>query len=292
MKLRPVDFASEGVFLSGMAHFPKYMEETISQAHAAASRAATILSKDTITASGVVCDVNGRECIGCGACFKVCQFGAIEIQDTLEGKKAHVTTTVCRGCGVCNSVCPTSAISLNHFTDSQIFAEVEAAYLVSAKESHFEPKIVGFLCNWCGYAGSDMAGVSKIQYAPNVREIRVMCSSRIHPKFIASAFLNGIDGVLVCGCHLGDCHYINANYQTEKTIKSGKKTLEKMGINPGRLRQEYISASEGAKYALAVNSFTEDLRKLGPLELDDEQKEKLLKLKLKKARGKTSKEEN
>jgi heterodisulfide reductase subunit A len=286
MKLRPIDLATEGIFLCGTAHFPKTIDETIIQANAAASRAATILSKDTIIASGIVCEVNRKECTGCALCQEVCQYGAIELEDRPEGKKAGVMAAACEGCGVCNSVCPTGAISLGHFTDSQIFAEIDAAYSVPGNEAHFEPKIIGFLCNWCGYAGSDMAGVSRLQYAPNVREIRVMCSSRIHPRFIMEAFLNGIDGVLVCGCHLGDCHYMKANYHTEKTIKAARKALEKIGINPERLRQEYISASEGVKYAEIVNNFTSICKKLGPLKLNAEQKEKLLELKLKKVKEK------
>jgi len=286
MKLRPVDCATEGVFLCGLGHFPKSIDETISQANAAAGRAVTILSKDKVVASGVVCEVDEKECIGCGLCQKVCQYGAIELEDTAEAKTAKITPAVCQGCGVCNAVCPTGAIILKHFTDSQIMAEIDESYSVPIKETYFEPKIVGFLCNWCGYAGSDMAGVSRMQYAPTVREIRVMCSSRIHPKFIYQAFLKGIDGVLLCGCHLGDCHYMKANEQTEKTIKATQKNLKKIGIAPERLRHEYISAAEGAKYAEAVNDFTDILKKLGPIKLNAEHKEKLTALKLKKAKKK------
>jgi len=283
MKLRPVDFAAGGVFLCGTAHFPKTIKETIGQAQAAAGRAAAILSKDAIVSSGATCEVNEEECIGCGLCQKVCQFGAIEIIDLPDGKTSRVTAAMCQGCGVCNSVCPTAAISQSHFTDPQILAEIDSAHFIPEGGARFEPRMLAFLCNWCGYAGADMAGVSRIQYAPSAREIRVMCSSRVHPKFIAEAFLKGIDGVLVCGCHPGDCHYIKANEQTETTIEGVKKRLEELGINPERLRYEYISAAEGAKYAEKVDAFTDLLTEMGPLEITEEQKRGLMELLLKPA---------
>lgn len=126
VKLRPVDFAADGVFLCGMAHYPKHISETISQAYGAAGRATTILSKDSVIASGAICEVDESECIGCGACQSVCQYGAIELHDTPQGKKARVIPVLCKGCGVCNSKCPTGAISLKHFTDDEIFAQIDA----------------------------------------------------------------------------------------------------------------------------------------------------------------------
>jgi F420-non-reducing hydrogenase iron-sulfur subunit len=131
-------------------------------------------------------------------------------------------------------------------------------------ESEFEPRIVVFACNWCSYAGADLAGVSRIQYPPTVRVIRVMCSSRIDPSFILKAFLMGADGVLVAGCHLGDCHYVDGNYNTEKRISKTLKALEYMGFEPKRLRLEWISASEGPKFAKIVREFTDELKEIGP----------------------------
>ncbi|NIQ06032.1 MAG: hydrogenase iron-sulfur subunit [Candidatus Korarchaeota archaeon] len=134
--------------------------------------------------------------------------------------------------------------------------------MMTVKE--FEPRIVVFACNWCSYAGADLAGVSRIQYPPTVRIIRVMCSSRVDPAFILKAFLGGADGVLVAGCHLGDCHYIEGNYNTEKRIKETMKALEYVGFKAGRLRLEWISASEGQKFANVVREFTDQLKELGP----------------------------
>jgi len=128
----------------------------------------------------------------------------------------------------------------------------------------FEPKIVGFLCNWCSYAGADLAGVSRIQYPPNLRIIRVMCSGRIDPAFILEAFRSGADGVLLSGCHPGDCHYIAGNYKAQRRGILLKKLLEQFGIEPQRLRIEFVSASEGAKFAAVVKEMVEDIKKLGP----------------------------
>jgi F420-non-reducing hydrogenase iron-sulfur subunit len=131
-------------------------------------------------------------------------------------------------------------------------------------ENGFEPRIVVFACNWCAYAGADLAGVSRIQYPPTTRIIRVMCSSRIDPTFVLKAFLHGADGVLVAGCHLGDCHYIEGNYNTEKRIKKTTQALEYLGFETKRLRLEWISASEGAKFAKVVAEFTSQIEELGP----------------------------
>ncbi len=127
-----------------------------------------------------------------------------------------------------------------------------------------EPKIVAFLCNWCSYAGADLAGMSRINYPPNIRPIRLMCSGRVNPSFILEAFERGADGVLVSGCHLGDCHYISGNLKAEKRVKTTWKLLELLGINPKRLRLEWISASEGERFAEIVQGFTNDLRRIGP----------------------------
>jgi F420-non-reducing hydrogenase iron-sulfur subunit len=131
--------------------------------------------------------------------------------------------------------------------------------------ANFEPKIVGFCCNWCAYAGADLAGVSRIQYPPNIRIIRVMCTGRVDPIFILEAFKDGADGVLVAGCHLpSDCHYINGNYKAKARVILLKKVLANFGIEPERLRLEWISASEGDKFASVVRDMVDQLKKLGP----------------------------
>lgn len=127
------------------------------------------------------------------------------------------------------------------------------------------PNIVTFLCNWCGYAGADLAGVSRFQYPATIKVIRVMCSGRVDPVFILRAFESGADGVLVCGCHINDCHYISGNVRAEKRIMMTKDLLNQIGIDPERLRLEWVSAAEGAKFATVVKDFTKLLNRLGPL---------------------------
>ena len=128
----------------------------------------------------------------------------------------------------------------------------------------FEPKIAGFLCNWCSYTGADLAGTSRKKYSPNVRVVRVMCSGRVDPTFILKAFDAGADGVLICGCHPGDCHYAEGNYKTVRRIALLKKMLSQLGIEDERVRLEWVSASEGDRFASIVDDMTEKVRRLGP----------------------------
>ncbi len=131
----------------------------------------------------------------------------------------------------------------------------------------FEPRIVAFCCNWCSYAAADLAGVSRFQYPPNVRVLRVMCSGRVEPEFIFEAFKHGADGVIVTGCHPGECHYISGNLSAEQRVGRVKKALEYLGIEPERLRLEWMSAAEGERFASVMRDFTSQIRKLGPLSL-------------------------
>ncbi len=133
-----------------------------------------------------------------------------------------------------------------------------------SSEQDFKPLVVAFCCNWCSYAGADLAGTSRIQYPPNVRIIRVMCSGRVDPQFILRAFEKGADGVLVAGCHPGDCHYLKGNLYARRRVILLKRLLETIGIEPERLRLEWISASEGGKLAEVIHSFVKELEKLGP----------------------------
>ncbi|RLG51749.1 MAG: methyl-viologen-reducing hydrogenase subunit delta [Thermoproteota archaeon] len=128
----------------------------------------------------------------------------------------------------------------------------------------FKPLIIGFTCNWCTYAGADLAGTSRVQYPPSIRLIRVMCSGRVSPEFILEAFKNGADGVLIGGCHPGDCHYLRGNYMALRRFLLLRRLLREMGIEPERLRLEWISAAEGGRFAEIVKEFTEQIRKLGP----------------------------
>ena len=136
----------------------------------------------------------------------------------------------------------------------------------------FEPNILGFLCNWCSYAGADLAGTSRMKYPTNLKSIRVMCSGRVDPTFVLEALRKGIDGVLIAGCHPGDCHYQSGNYKTNRRVKLLKKLLEELGIDPKRIRFEYVSASEGQKFATVVTEFVAEMKKLGPNPLTTQKK--------------------
>jgi len=130
--------------------------------------------------------------------------------------------------------------------------------------SEFEPKIIGFLCNWCSYAGADLAGVSRLQYPSNIRVVRVMCSGRIDPVIPLEVFVKGADGVIILGCHPGDCHYSEGNLYEERKIKMLKKLLALTGVGSDRLELEWVSASEGQRFAQMVTEFTDQIKKLGP----------------------------
>ena len=132
------------------------------------------------------------------------------------------------------------------------------------QESEWEPKLVGFLCRWCSYAGADLAGISRKKYPANIRVIRVPCSGRVDPLFILKALRLGFDGVLVSGCHPGDCHYLTGNYRARRKIAITKNFLQYIGINPEPIQASWVSASEGGKFTEVVTEVTKDLKKIGP----------------------------
>jgi coenzyme F420-reducing hydrogenase delta subunit len=144
--------------------------------------------------------------------------------------------------------------------------------MAEANQAEWEPKIIGFLCNWCSYAGADLCGVSRYQYPTNIRAVRVMCSTRISPHLVLDIFRAGADGVLLGGCHIGDCHYITGNYYTEKRVRLMKRLLEESGLEPERLRLEWVSASEGEKFSKVVTEFTDNIRRLGPSKVRKDEK--------------------
>jgi heterodisulfide reductase subunit A len=242
-KLQPVDAATRGIFYAGCAESPKDIKESVTQASAAAARAIRLMHKGEIITEPITSEVIPELCKSCGKCAEVCPYNAI----TVEVKKktpAVVNTAACAGCGTCAAECTFDAITMNHFTDSQILTQVDALL-----EENTEEKILAFACNWCSYAGADFAGVSRLQYPPNVRLIRTMCSGRVDEKFIWDGFKKGAPVVLVSGCHIGDCHYIDANKWTEKRVEKVRRKMSKLGIRPERLQLEWISAAEGVRFA-------------------------------------------
>jgi heterodisulfide reductase subunit A len=242
-KLQPVDAATRGVFYCGCAEGPKDIKDSVTQASAAAVRAIRLMHKGEITSEPITSEVIPEHCKSCGICVEVCPYNAITV-DVKKKTPAVVNTAACAGCGTCAAECPFGAITMNHFTDEQITNQIDAML-----EETPEKKVLAFACNWCSYAGADYAGVSRLQYPANVRLIRTMCSGRVDEKFIWHGFLKGAPVVLVSGCHIGDCHYIDANHWTEKRIGKIHRRMEKLGIRPERLQLAWISAAEGVRFA-------------------------------------------
>jgi len=262
-KLRPVDFSSEGIYVCGTAHGPKDVTESIAQAYAAASRAGIPMALRKIRAEAVKASVDPEICVGCDACVVSCIFNAIEASPF--GQPCIVEAN-CKGCGVCAAECPMGAMQLIHFKDDQIVATIEALFnpkrLASSGES-FEPVILCFACKWCSYAAADLAGISRIQYPPNVRILRVPCSGRVDVLHVLKAFLSGADGVIITGCLIGDCHYTDGNVKAKSRVEVMKKSLRALGIDPERLEIGFASSSEGQKFANMMTEFVEKIRGLG-----------------------------
>jgi heterodisulfide reductase subunit A len=243
-KLGPVEAAVQGVFLAGTAQGPKDVRESVAQALAASAKAARILSRTDIELEPLAATVNYDKCTFCARCIPVCPYSAIrgEVRKSLK-----IIPAMCMGCGGCAAECAVDAIEMPGFTDNQVLAQIDAATAESPQD-----KVIVFACNWCSYAGADQAGISKIQYPPSSRIIRTMCSARISQKLVFYALGKGAGAVLVTGCHPGDCHYINANLNTQRRFERWRKTVEMRGIDPRRLQLWWVSAAEGKRFAEKV----------------------------------------
>ncbi len=262
-KLQPVDAATRGVFYAGCAEGPKDIKESVTQASAAAARAIRLMHQGKITTEAITSEVVAEQCKSCGKCADVCPYNAITV-DVKKKTPAVINSAACAGCGTCAAECAFGAIIMNHYTDEQITDQIDAMLAENP-----EDKVLTFACNWCSYAGADYAGVSRLQYPANARIIRTMCSGRVDEKYIWHGFAKGAPVILVSGCHIGDCHYINANHWTEKRIEKIHKKMEKLGIRTERLQLEWISAAEGIVFARVMEKM-ETLRKgVSPQEIKE-----------------------
>jgi heterodisulfide reductase subunit A len=281
-KLRPVDAPTRGVYFAGFCESPKDIKDSVCQAGAAASRAGALLNAGKIQIEALTSRIDDAACTKCGQCAPVCPFSAITWH---KGELAVVTEAMCMGCGSCSAACQYGAISMRHFTDEQLLAQVRAILAEDPQE-----KVFVFACNWCSYAGGDMAGISRIAYPATNRVVRTMCSARVSEEMVIEAFRCGAPVVLISGCHYADCHYINANRQTVKRIHRLWDRLEKAGVRPERLQLEWISAAEGQKFARVMRQMEELRATVTPEEI--EHARTALKFKTKKKPARARREES
>jgi heterodisulfide reductase subunit A2 len=261
-KLKPVETVIDGVFLAGSCLFPKDIREAIAQGSGAAGKVYGVLSKTELELDAIISHIDQELCSGCQQCIKQCPFQAIVADPLPEGDKrkvvARVIEAACKGCGVCAGACLKGAVDCRGFTDAQVYAQIDAAL-----EEDPGGKILAFCCNWCSYAGADFAGVARYQYPPQARVVRVMCSGRISKDMVLHAFEKGAGLVLVSGCHKpGDCHYVDGNFRCEERVQSLWKTLPRRGIDPARLRLEWVSAAEGVVWARIMREMAAQLATL------------------------------
>jgi heterodisulfide reductase subunit A len=259
-KLGPAETATQGIYLAGAAQGAKDVRESIAQALAAAGKAGAILSRGVIEKEPLTARVIDDLCIGCMRCVKVCPFGAIEQTGPVKEGKVRILEAACMGCGTCAAECNFNAIEMPYFTRDQVLAQIDAA--LSEKP---EEKCLVFTCNWCSYAGADLAGIEKRQYPPSARIIRTMCSARFEEAFVERAYEKGAGAVLVTGCRLtetgSDCHYNYANRLTWKRFQHWQRKFERKGISPDRLQLRWISAAEGKEFAEKIGEMDEVVRR-------------------------------
>jgi len=240
-KLRPVDTSSAGVFICGGAESPKDIRDSVIQASAAAGRAAIILQKGRYPIEALSAKIMQDLCNRCGTCVSRCPYGAISQDGT---GKFTVMGALCQACGTCAGDCPKDAIYMPNFTSQQIEAQIE----IALREKP-EDKIVAFACAFCSYRGSDLAGVSRMQYPTNARVIRAMCSGRYSPRFAQKAFELGAGAVLYSGCHLpADCHFQTGNHWMAKREPRIRGWMKRNNVSEDRFRIEWVSAGEGKKW--------------------------------------------
>jgi heterodisulfide reductase subunit A len=265
IRLRPQNYVQDGVFVCGSAHYPVDVDESIFQAYRAAARTLRYLSEGRVgseTASAIVLE---SLCTGCGTCVEACPFQAIAMEER-EGtlSVSEIDPLMCKRCGNCTVVCPVKAIVMEPYTDVELIAQINAA--LSAPRDG-EPRVLGLLCEWSGYAAADLAGAEGLQYPHNLRIIRLGCSARFDPYHILWAFLNGADGILLGACDPGMCHYVEGNQYAEERVEMLQRMLKEAGFDPRRLMLQWFKPDDAEKFVEAVRQFTDDVEYLEPTDL-------------------------
>jgi heterodisulfide reductase subunit A len=261
-RLKPRDYADDGIYVCGSAHYPANTTESMFQAYNAASRALRYVADETVSSQAAVAAVDERLCTGCGTCVETCPFAAIAMEKG-EGvlSLSRIDPLRCAGCGNCVVACPSKAITLQSSTDQQVMAQIHAA-LTGPTDG--QPRILGLLCQWSGYAAADLAGARHLSYPSNVRFIRVRCSARLDPYHILWALLNGADGILLAACEPGECHYTLGNQYAEERIKGLQRMLAAAGFDTRRLWLEWFKPDDAPAFVSAVTAFVDQIEKLGP----------------------------
>ncbi len=259
-KLKPVDSPSDGVFIAGGAEAPKDIRETVTQASAAAGRAAGLLLRGEVCIDPLFAFVDTESCNACGVCATRCPYQAIRV-DKEKKTPAQVNPALCKGCGTCAADCPHDSITMTNFTDTMILRQIDVALQDNPAE-----KVLIFACNWCSYAGADLAGTSRIQYPTNTRIVRTMCSGRVDPDFVKHAYIRGAGAIMLTGCRPQDCHYISGNDFALKREKKIRRWMKKNGIDDERFLIAWMSAAEGKKFADTVGRISEVALRVNPAE--------------------------
>ena len=249
-KLRPVDTPTDGIFIAGGAESPKDIRESVTQASASAGRIVKLISKGEFHVEPLYAFVDIEKCTSCGICMTRCPYNAVSV-DQEKKTPAHINPVLCKGCGTCAADCPVDAITMTNFTDAMILRQIEIALRENSSE-----KVIIFACNWCSYAGADLAGTSRIQYPTNTRIIRTMCSGRVDVDYIKHCFEYGAGAVMLTGCHPQDCHYISGNDFALKREKKIRSWMKKNNIADERFIIEWMSAAEGNKFADVVSQIS------------------------------------
>ncbi|MFP4558741.1 MAG: CoB-CoM heterodisulfide reductase HdrA2 [Archaeoglobaceae archaeon] len=253
-KLRPAETDVRGVFVAGTASGPRDIQDTISSAGLAASKAMDIILSETVEFYPYNAYVEEDKCTGCRICVDLCNFKAAFMKNGI----AEIDPNACTMCGICVSACPVDAIDMGFFSNEQITAQIEAL----AEEKSMEPIILVFACWYCSYAAADLAGMTKREYKPNARIVRVLCAGRVDAEWILRALELGIDGVMITGCRKGECHFKWGNEKADNRVDTLKKILSELDINPERIKTTWLSAGDARAMAREISSFVDKVEQL------------------------------
>ncbi|MGB3906383.1 MAG: hydrogenase iron-sulfur subunit [Anaerolineae bacterium] len=261
VRLRPGTYVPDGIYVCGCAHYPADVNESIFQGYRAAARVSRYLSAGRIVSEGLAARVIESLCVGCGTCVESCPFHAIAMMPR-EGalSVSSIDAPLCKGCGNCTVVCPAKAIVMEPYTDKELVAQINAAL---ADRSDGQPRILGVMCEWSGYAAADLAGAEGRQYPANMRIIRLGCSARFDPHLVLWAFLQGADGVLLGACDPGVCHYVEGNEWAEARVENLRRMLKEAGFDPRRLHLEWFKPDNADAFVEVVKEFTDEIEYLG-----------------------------